>query len=149
MNQAQKNRQRRMAVLAQADTKRLAKLWGALKIDPEFSVLRAPETGIIGLRGRIGGGGDAFNFGEATITRATIKLASGAIGHAYALGQDHTKAKLSAIVDALAQDEDWVQRIEENIIAPLEAEITAGDKERASQTAATKVDFFTMVRGED
>lgn len=149
MNQAQKNRQRRMAILAQANTKRLVKLWALLNTDPEFSVLRAPETGIIGLRGRIGGGGDPFNFGEATITRATIKLASGEIGHAYALGQDHTKVKLSAILDALAQDKDWAERIDESIVAPLEAEIVARDSERASQTAATKVDFFTMVRGED
>ena len=138
-----------MATLAVANTKRLADLWATLGIDPEFSELRAPETGIVGLRGRIGGGGDPFNFGEATITRATVKLSSGFIGHAYALGRDHTKARLSAILDALAQDESWATRIDDEIIAPLQSDISARDEKRAQETAATKVDFFTMVRGEN
>lgn len=149
MTQLLEERQSRMAVLAVANTKRLAELWASLGTDPEFSELRPPETGIVGLRGRIGGGGDPFNFGEATITRATIKLASGSVGHAYALGRDHTKAKLSAILDALAQDEAWARRIHEHIIVPLRAEIDMRDQIRASETEATKVDFFTMVRGED
>lgn len=149
MTQLLEERQSRMAVLAVANTKRLAELWASLGTDPEFSELRPPETGIVGLRGRIGGGGDPFNFGEATITRATIKLASGSVGHAYALGRDHTKAKLSAILDALAQDEAWARRIHEHIIVPLRAEIDMRDQKRASETEATKVDFFTMVRGED
>ncbi len=149
MTHPQEARQLRMSVLATANTKRLVDLWTSLGIDPAFSILRRPETGIVGLRGRIGGGGDPFNFGEATITRASVKLESGLIGHAYALGRDQTKAKLSAILDALAQDEDWAQRIDEQVIAPLQFESDERDNKRAAQTAATKVNFFTMVRGED
>lgn len=143
------SRRERLSVLAMADTDALVERWQSLDIDPSFTLPRAPQTGIIGLRGRIGGGGDAFNFGEATITRATVRLSSGAIGHAYALGRDHAKAKLSAVIDALSLDEAWRERIDQDIIAPLRAVMDARDKKRAAETAATKVDFFTMVRGDD
>lgn len=149
MSDTKDSRRNRMAVLAMSDTATLVEVWKTLGVDPEFTMPRSPQTGIIGLRGRIGGGGDAFNFGEATVTRATVKLASGFVGHAYALGRDHTKAKLSAIIDALALDETWSARIENEIITPLQNRIKARDQKRAGETAATKVDFFTMVRGED
>lgn len=142
-------RRERMAILAQADAKALAKYWQGLGVDPQFTMPRAPQTGIVALRGRIGGGGDPFNFGEATVTRATVRLSTGEVGHAMALGRDHAKAKLSAVLDALAQSEPMAARIDAEIIAPLKAEFEAGDKKRAAQTAATKVDFFTVVRGED
>lgn len=142
-------RQDRMAVLANAETASIVALWNNIGLDPEFSMVRAPQTGIVGLRGRIGGGGDAFNFGEATITRATVKLADGSIGHAYALGRDHKKAKLSAVIDALCQDSHKAATIDTQIIAPLKSNAIERDERRAAETAATKVDFFTMVRGED
>ncbi len=36
----------------------------------DYVELRATETGLVMLRGRIGGDGDRFNVGEATVTRA-------------------------------------------------------------------------------
>ena len=101
------------------------------------------------MRGRIGGGGAPFNFGEATVTRATVRLATGEVGHAYALGRDKEKARLSAIADALWQDPGRRGDVETRIVAPLKAAIAEADDARRAETAATKVDFFTMVRGED
>ena len=37
-------------------------------------VLRAPETGLVMLRGRMGATGGAFNLGEATVTRCAVRL---------------------------------------------------------------------------
>src|SRR5512139_3658243 len=37
-------------------------------------VLRAPETGLVMLRGRMGATGAAFNLGEATVTRCAVRL---------------------------------------------------------------------------
>lgn len=142
-------RQRRLSVLAQSDSARLAKHWAALGIDPECELVRGPETGLIALRGRMGGGGAPFNFGEATATRATVRLADGTVGHSIALGRDAAKAKLAAVIDALAQDETMAETIDEQIIVPLEQSIKDRDSRRAAETAATKVDFFTMVRGDD
>jgi alpha-D-ribose 1-methylphosphonate 5-triphosphate synthase subunit PhnG len=112
-------------------------------------MVRGPETGLVALRGRIGGGGDPFNFGETTVTRATVRLENGAVGHSVALGRDRRKAKLIAILDALAQDPEMESKIDSEIVRPLQASLMARDAERRAETAATKVDFFTMVRGED
>lgn len=142
-------RQQRMAVLARGDARQLAEGWASLGIDPEFELVRGPETGLIALRGRMGGGGAPFNFGEATATRATVRLGDGTVGHAIALGRDAGRVKLAAVIDALAQDEAMAERIDAAIIAPLQEALDARDRRRAAKTAATRVDFFTMVRGED
>jgi alpha-D-ribose 1-methylphosphonate 5-triphosphate synthase subunit PhnG len=138
-----------MATLAQAAPAELKRLWQEAGLPDEAQLLRGPETGLVTLRGRIGGGGAPFNFGEATVTRATVRLASGAVGHAYALGRDKEKARLSAICDALWQDPGRRAEVEARILGPLRAAADAADDKRRAQTAATKVDFFTLVRGED
>ena len=144
-----KARQRRMSILAHASPKALAEGWGRLGIDPRCEMLRGPETGLVALRGRIGGGGAPFNFGEATVTRATVRLENGAVGHAMTLGRNKTKARLAAVIDALAEDGAMAGRIEADILTPLEDAQTARDEKRHEETQATKVNFFTMVRGED
>ena len=53
------------------------------------------------LRGRIGGDGAPFNFGEATVSRCAVRLATGETGFGYVLGRDHEKARLIALCDAL------------------------------------------------
>lgn len=138
-----------MAVLSQAPANMLRQLWDAAGFDVEAHPVRGPETGLVTVRGRIGGGGAPFNFGEATVTRATVRLATGEVGHAYALGRDKEKARLSAIADALWQDPRRRGDVETRIVAPLKAAIAEADDARRAETAATKVDFFTMVRGED
>jgi alpha-D-ribose 1-methylphosphonate 5-triphosphate synthase subunit PhnG len=99
------------------------------------------------LRGRTGGGGAPFNLGEATVTRATVRLETGEIGHAYCLGRDRQKAEVIAVFDAMFQRHPGP--IETLVLAPLRTAALAADEKRKEETAATKVDFFTMVRGED
>jgi len=138
-----------MAALAQAPADMLKRLWTEAGFDVEAHAVRGPETGLVTVRGRIGGGGAPFNFGEATVTRATVKLATGEVGHAYALGRDKEKAQLAAIADALWQNPMRRADVEARIVAPLRAALADADERRRAETAATKVDFFTMVRGED
>jgi alpha-D-ribose 1-methylphosphonate 5-triphosphate synthase subunit PhnG len=138
-----------MAALAMASGGEIRRLWDAAGFETDAQALRGPETGLVTVRGRIGGAGAPFNFGEATVTRATVRLPGGEIGHAYALGRDEEKARLSAIADALWQNPARRAEIEEKIIAPLKAAQVSADEKRRTETAATKVDFFTMVRGED
>ncbi len=138
-----------MAVLAQAATEDIARGLSAIADEIGFEELRPAETGLVMLRGRIGGGGAAFNVGEATVTRAAVKLASGEQGFAYVLGRDARKARLAAICDALWQAADFRDRLEQYVLAPLrKVRQERSDRARA-QTAATRVDFFTLVRGED
>jgi alpha-D-ribose 1-methylphosphonate 5-triphosphate synthase subunit PhnG len=142
-------RRDRMAVLARSNAGRLHHLWSALGLNPGYTRLRGPESGLVMLRGRVGSTGEAFNVGEATITRASIKLENGAVGHAIALGRDGEKARLCAIIDALCQDDETATRIDAEMIVPIKCELDDADEKRRQETAATRVDFFTMVRGED
>ena len=142
-------RQRAAALLARATSDELNAAWDKLSEKPEVRPVRGPETGLVMVRGRIGGGGDPFNLGEATVTRATILLASGTAGHAHALGTDKTKVRMAAIFDALWQEGPTQVFVETEILGPIEARIAEEDRQKAEETAATRVDFFTMVRGED
>jgi alpha-D-ribose 1-methylphosphonate 5-triphosphate synthase subunit PhnG len=138
-----------MAVLAQAQADEIAS--GLERIGDSFNSpeLRPTEIGLVMLRGRIGGDGASFNVGEATVTRAAVRLASGENGFSYVLGRDVRKAQLAALCDALLQTQEHRASIEQHVLTPLRA---AQQQQRAlkrAQTAATRVDFFTMVRGED
>lgn len=138
-----------MATLAQANGDDIARLWNEAGLTSEAEFLRGPETGLVTVRGRIGGGGAPFNVGETTVTRATVRLPTGQVGHSYMLGRDRKKAKLAAIADALWQDPAQRQTVETALVAPLRAAQGEAREKRRAETAATKVDFFTMVRGED
>ncbi|MEZ2332459.1 phosphonate C-P lyase system protein PhnG [Mesorhizobium sp. RCC_202] len=138
-----------MATLAHAAADEIARLWDGSGLPSDAELLRGPETGLVTVRGRIGGGGAPFNVGEATVTRATVRLPSGQIGHSYSLGRDKKKARLAAIADALWQDPAQREAVESKLVAPLRAALDAAREKRRVETAATKVDFFTMVRGED
>jgi alpha-D-ribose 1-methylphosphonate 5-triphosphate synthase subunit PhnG len=143
-------RKRRLDALASDDATNLAKRYAALEPSaPTATPIRGPEIGMVMLRGRAGGGGAIFNLGEATVTRATVKLATGEVGHAIVLGRHLQKASIVAHLDALSQLPDWVQVIETDFIAPALAEQDAARARQAGETEATRVDFFTMVRGED
>jgi alpha-D-ribose 1-methylphosphonate 5-triphosphate synthase subunit PhnG len=138
-----------MAAFAAASRDDLRELCEEAGLALDAETLRGPETGLVTVRGRIGGGGAAFNTGEATVTRATVRLPSGQIGHAYALGRDKEKVRIAAILDASWCAEATRAVVEATIVAPLLRKQTAADARRRAETAATKVNFFTMVRGED
>ena len=112
--------------------------------------LRVPEVGLVMVRGRMGGTGAAFNLGEATVTRAAVRLPSGTLGFAHVLGRDTALARDAALVDALWQEGGAIRAdLEATVLAPLAGRLDAADRRRAAEVAATRVDFFTMVRGED
>jgi len=141
-------RKDRMAVLARSTNAGLQELWSRLGVGPAYRLLRGPEFGLVMLRGRIGGTGDAFNIGEATVTRASVKLEDGSVGHAMMLGREPAKAELAAVIDAVCRDEGMAARIDRDLVEPIRLKLQAADDTRSGQTAATRVDFFTMVRGE-
>lgn len=116
---------------------------------PAATPVRGPEIGTVMVRGKIGGGGAAFNLGEASVTRATVKLESGEVGHSVVLGRDKAKARIVAHLDALRQRPDWVSRIDGEIVRPALAVMEDEQRRKAEETEATRVDFFTVARGED
>lgn len=137
-----------LSVLAKAPAPQVAALWGAAGFDAAHDVLRAPEIGAVMVRGRAGAAGAPFNLGEMTVTRASVRLATGEVGHGYVQGRDKNHAHKAALVDALMQT-DQALAVEAAIIAPLRDAADSRRATRAAKAAATKVDFFTIARGED
>ena len=149
----QRERQHWMGLLARSRPGALAALWrdfpeGAAHAEEAgITWLRRPEIGMVMVRGRAGAVGAPFNLGEMTVTRASLRLPCGAIGHACVQGRDHEKARLAALVDALMAG-PLAARVDAAILQPLAAAEVQTRSARASQAAATQVAFFTMVRGE-
>lgn len=115
---------------------------------PAFRWLRAPEVGGVMVQGRAGGTGAPFNLGEMTVTRCALVLEGGAVGHAYVQGRDKRQAEQAALVDALMQGPE-AGHLRAAVLEPLLAEVQARAGLRAAKAAATKVEFFTLVRGDD
>ncbi len=136
-----------MGLLARAPAPLLAELW-AQQESPGHKVLRAPEMGSAMVQGRMGASGGAFNLGEVTVTRCSVQLDGGSIGHAYVQGRDKAKALSAALIDALMQTEA-AEALQQSLLQPLQRDEQQRKSKRADKAAATKVDFFTMVRGED
>ena len=136
-----------MSLLATSSQSDLLNLWEQKKIKVNYVWLRTPEIGSIMAQGRMGVTGDKFNIGEVTITRCSLKLNCGTIGHSYVQGRSKKKAEISALCDALMQTK-MSKEINKNIIIPLEKIKKDNKDKNLSKAEATKVDFFTLVRGE-
>lgn len=138
-----------MGVLARASETDLEKFWQLHGQEEDYDFLRRPEIGLVMVRGRAGGSGSRFNLGEMTVTRCTVRLADGTVGHGYVGGRNQRHAELAAAFDALLQNPDRQEEIEDAVITPLKTRHTQRREARSKKAAATKVDFYTMVRGED
>lgn len=136
-------RQRWMSILARASAQELAAKLAEFPPLPASETLRAPETGLVMVRGRAGGDGDAFNLGEMTVTRCAIRLGVH-IGHAYVAGRDHAKARLAALLDAALQDTTQHDAVMRAVVEPLATVQQEARAVEARKAAATRVDFFTM-----
>ncbi|MCM0592474.1 MAG: phosphonate C-P lyase system protein PhnG [Gloeotrichia echinulata IR180] len=145
-------RQAWMATLAKAESELLEKLVNKLGDLPKYKLLRNPEIGLAMVRGRAGGTGTVFNLGEMTMTRCVVQLESqeeqAIAGFGYVAGRSHRHAELAAVCDALLQTSNWHDQIQSEVIQPLQIQSQQQQELNQRQTAATKVNFYTMVRGE-
>lgn len=140
-------RRRWMGVLAKARPDEMAACFATIGQRPGYDLLRRPETGLVMVRARTGGDGAPFNLGEMTVTRCSVRLENGVVGHAWIAGRSTVQAEQAAVIDALMQgpgDDALAGQIER--LAALQ---DARRERAARKAAATRVDFFTMVRGEN
>lgn len=140
-------RQRWIGVLARAVGDELSRHESALR-DAEYQLIRAPEIGMTLVRGRMGGTGAPFNVGEMSVTRCVVRLADGRTGYSYLAGRDKARAELAALADAHLQgpqQQHWLAQL----IEPLARAQLKRRADKDAETAASKVEFFTLVRGED
>lgn len=145
---ALKARQRWLSVLAHSQPEQLLSYWRALNLSPFYEVLRAPEIGLTRLQARMGGTGRRFILGDTTVTRAVVRLADGTCGYSYVISRNKAHAELCALLDALLQG-DSLELIERRIITPLAAIREEQLILRAREIASSRVDFFTLVRGDN
>ena len=143
------DRQRWMGVLARAALADLEQAYTALDDAPSFDWVRPPETGLVMVQGRAGGAGQAFNLGEMSVTRCALRIRTGETGIAYVQGRNKRRAELAALFDAMLQDPARSARLQADVIAKLADRYDQRRAEQSRKVKATKVDFFTMVRGED
>ena len=143
----QARRKAAMAVLAHSETADIAGYLETIVL-PTHEDLREPENGLVMVRGRIGGDGASFNLGEATVSRAAVRLSTGEVGFGYTLGRDRQKVRMIALCDAMVQSSEFAAVVEAEVIAPLRAAMTARRDRKAAEAAATRVEFYTLVRGE-
>jgi alpha-D-ribose 1-methylphosphonate 5-triphosphate synthase subunit PhnG len=93
----------------------------------------------------MGGTGRPFNLGEMTVTRCVVQLEDDTAGVAYVTGRDRRQAELAALADALLLS----GRLPLSTLEPLREAQEEHRERRSRAVASTKVDFFTLVRGED
>ncbi|NJO36485.1 MAG: phosphonate C-P lyase system protein PhnG [Rhizobiales bacterium] len=115
---------------------------------PDVQMLRPSEVGLVMVRGRAGGNGRRFNLGEMPVTRCSVRSAAGHVGHGYVQGRDKAHAELAARLDAALQDPGQQDRLMKTVIQPLAMALAEEQQAIQAKAAATRVDFFTMVRGE-
>src|ERR1700757_4761754 len=109
-----------MAVLAHCEGAEIVACLEGVAL-PAYETLREAESGLVMVRGRVGGDGAPFNLGEATVSRAAVRLATGEVGFGYTLGRDSEKALMIALCDALVQSSELAEVVEARVIAPLRA----------------------------
>jgi alpha-D-ribose 1-methylphosphonate 5-triphosphate synthase subunit PhnG len=141
-------RQKWLGVLARASCVELEGALAQLGPLPALEHVRPSESGMFMLRGRVGGTGDAFNLGEATVTRCALRVGASALGVGYALGRDRRKVELIAVFDALLQGNSVGAQIQRDVIEPMACRQAEERDATSRRTATSKVEFFTMVRGE-
>src|SRR5262245_60803396 len=143
------SRSRWMSVLAQASASDVEEVWQSLDHRPVHRLIRGPEVGSIMVRGRAGGTGAPFCLGEMSVTRCSVALEDGRIGHAYVGGRSAPHAEHAAVLDALLQDPAHRPHLEATVINPLVERREAARRRTATRVARTRVEFLAMVRGEE
>ena len=138
-----------MSVLAKAKGAEIARAWEGFEDKPGYAIRRAAETGLIMVQARAGGTGQRFNLGEMTVTRSAVRLENGTDGCSYVAGSDAGHAEIAAVFDALLCTPEHHGRVMDEVIAPLRARQEDRRQDVLARTAATRVDFFTLVRGEE
>ena len=139
-------RQAAMAALAAATAEELSQAVASWPEAQQATDLRPAECGLVMVRGRIGGDGAPFNAGEATVSRAVVRLSAGEVGYGYRLGRDTVAARHAAIIDALWQVAANRERIEQHVLEPIRARQQHARQHAGAVTASTRVDFFTLAR---
>lgn len=144
MSETPFTRQVWLGILARSSAETLSACLASAPPLPGYSLLRGPEIGMSMVRGRAGGGGAAFNLGEMTVTRCSIRDDDDRVGHGYAAGRDTGHVELIARLDAALQDSSLYPAYEQTVLVPLAKAEQTRRETLAAKAAATDVQFLTL-----
>lgn len=142
-------RQQLLTTLAKSSLSDIKRFWQQSPDEYDYETIREPHTGMVMAVARAESRGEPFNLGEVSVSRCALRLSSGEMGVGYVMGRNCEHALYVAILDALAQNSNQYEVILQQVIKPLQCEIENKRLKQKRETAQTKVDFLTMVRGED
>jgi len=145
----QAQRQLLISTLAKSKLEDIQRVWNKSIVAVDYEFIRQPEVGMVMAVGRTGMTGEPFNLGEVTVTRCAVKLANGETGFGYVNGRNKEHSTHIAVIDALAQNSSESEEIYTQVIYPLEKIYQKNAQEQDEHANKTKVDFFTLVRGEN
>lgn len=142
-------RQRAMGVMAKSELKAISDCWQTLNITLDYDTIKPAQVGMAMVRAQAGTEGLVYNQGEMTVTRCVLQeKATQVMGVGYTQGRSKQKATLMAEVDLALQNASHQNDVIEKLVEPLEQAHQRAVAQQNKATDATKVDFFTMVRGE-
>ncbi|MDH2347768.1 phosphonate C-P lyase system protein PhnG [Bradyrhizobium sp. SSUT77] len=135
-----------MTVLALSQTGDLERHWREFDSHPKFAWIKKPELGTVLVRARASRTGCIFELGEMTITRCSVEIGGGIVGHAYVAGRNKRHAAIAAIFDALFQSSGDMKRRAEAVFVDLRSCLNARRGKVAAQAYASSVDFFMQLQ---
>lgn len=143
-----RDRRHWMAVLAQSRPETLKRCCKSLKLTPDYQRLRPTQIGLVQLQARMEVTGGRFMVGDMTVSRAAVQLKDGTCGYSYVIGRNREHAERCAWLDALLQTNGATSQLWDSVIVPLHQQQQAQCAQQQDEVAASRVNFFTLVRGE-
>jgi alpha-D-ribose 1-methylphosphonate 5-triphosphate synthase subunit PhnG len=145
----QPQRQQLLSTLARSSFSDIEQHWNSDAAQHQYQFIRKPETGMVMAVGRAGGNGEPFNMGEVTVSRCTLRLESGETGFGYVRGRNLKHVETIALIDAISQRQDAAsEHVVNELLPALQQKLQQNKQQKQSGAEQTRVDFFTMVRGE-
>lgn len=114
----------------------------------EYARITGPENGMLMVQAKADGSGSRFNLGEMTVSKCVLEVKGKFMGSGWVMGSDLRHAELAALFDGLLQDPALHDRLMTTLIPRLKEKERARRDRLLKDAADTKVDFFTLKRGE-
>ncbi|MFH2093346.1 MAG: phosphonate C-P lyase system protein PhnG [Pseudomonadota bacterium] len=142
------NREDWIGLLGSADPADLESALEKLNHSIEFTHIVKPETGMLMVQAKADGSNSRFNLGEITVSKCILEINGQYMGAGWTMGSNLRHAELAALFDGLFQDPLLQETLNQTLIPLLKDKQLAKDERRLKDAADTKVEFFTLKRGE-
>ena len=103
---------------------------------------------MIMVRAKADGSKKRFNLGEVIVSRCVLEVNQKYLGVSWVLGSNLKHVELAALFDGLMQDPEYHGKLNLSLLQALKEKQKKKDDIIVKDAADTKVEFFTLKRGE-